>query len=144
MSFMEDFKKSAQKALQEANHAAAKARRTAGEATDANRSKIDAALDKAGRAVDARTDGKYADKVAKARSAAGKGVDFVAKQRTTEVPPRPGSATPPPAGGYNGGNASWPGPDVQDRMPGDPGRPGGTGPDNFPPPIPPYQPPSPR
>lgn len=50
--------------------------------TEQNREKISSALDKAERAVDEKTQGKYTDKLAKARGAAEKGLDKVVEQRT--------------------------------------------------------------
>ena len=99
----EDFLRQADKAVTEA---VAKA----GSYTDQNREKISSALDKAGKAVDERTQGKYADKIAKARVQAEKGLDKLAEQKSagtstgsagdvpldpeaTAVPPKPTWAT---------------------------------------------------
>ena len=53
----------------------------AGELAHDNRDKIATGIDKAGATFDERTQGKYADKVAKAKDLAAKGVDKVAEQR---------------------------------------------------------------
>ena len=53
--------------LRQADLAVTEAVQKAGTYTDENRDKISAALDKAGRAVDEKTQGKYSDKIAKAR-----------------------------------------------------------------------------
>ncbi|OFE14188.1 hypothetical protein BA895_11215 [Humibacillus sp. DSM 29435] len=68
------------KHLQEAaTHAAHQARDKAGELATDNRDKIDSALGKASTAIDQRTEGKYSDKIAKARDQINKGVDKVAE-----------------------------------------------------------------
>lgn len=54
---------------------------SAGTFTEERREKISEFLDKAEHAIDERTDGKYADKVAKARAQAEKGIDKIAEQR---------------------------------------------------------------
>ena len=68
--------------LRQADLAVTEAVQKAGTYTDENRDKISAALDKAERAVDEKTQGKYTDKLAKARGAAEKGLDKVVEQRT--------------------------------------------------------------
>lgn len=141
MPFMEDFEKTAKKMLKEAEHAAANALKAAGEMTEANRDKIDSALDRAGRFVDGKTEGKYAAQVAKAKTAAGKGVDFVAAQKGTRVPPRPGHAGAPQSG-TTGPVAGWQDTsDVQDRVGGAQHQQGGQD-ATYPSPIPPYTPPT--
>ena len=62
---------------------------------DENRDKVERVLDKAGAAIDERTEGKYAIKVARAKQQVSKGVDKLAEQRPSqgEMPPTP---TDPP------------------------------------------------
>jgi hypothetical protein len=52
-----------------------------GELADENRAKIDGFLDKAASTLNEKTEGKYADKVAKAQAAAAQGVAYLAEQR---------------------------------------------------------------
>ncbi len=61
--------------LRQADEAMTDAVRRAGDYTVGNRGKISEVLDKAGKAVDERTQGKYADKIVKARAQAEKGLD---------------------------------------------------------------------
>ena len=63
---------------------ALKAKDKAAILADQNRDKIAAGVEKAGSTIDAKTGGKHADKIAKAKGAALKGVDKVAQQRSTE------------------------------------------------------------
>ena len=97
MSFLDKMKKKAEelqldkkaKDLQAAATTAAKqAREKAGDFTAENRHKIDGYVDKAATTIDTKTDGKYADKVAKAKAHVGKGVDKVAEGS----PSAPGTA----------------------------------------------------
>ncbi|MFC7490172.1 MULTISPECIES: antitoxin [unclassified Knoellia] len=74
----EDVIRGADKAVHEAKAKAATY-------ADENRDKLGGYVDKAGQAVDERTQGKYSDKVAKAKEAATRGVDKVVEQR----PPAP-------------------------------------------------------
>jgi hypothetical protein len=83
----EDFLRQADRAVTEAVH-------KAGTYTDENRDKISAALDKAGRAVDEKTQGKYSDKIAKARLQAEKGIAKLAEQRTPAAGTPAGGADP--------------------------------------------------
>ena len=78
-----------------ATKAAQQAKEKAGELADENRDKVEHVLDKAGAAIDERTDGKYAIKVARAKQQVSKGVDKLAEQRPSqgETPPTP---TDPP------------------------------------------------
>jgi uncharacterized protein YjbJ (UPF0337 family) len=78
-----------------ATKAAQQAREKAGELADENRDKVEGGLDKAGAAIDERTKGKYAVKVARAKQQVSKGVDKLAEQRPSqgEMPPTP---TDPP------------------------------------------------
>ena len=97
MSFLDKMKKKAEeleldkkaKDLQAAATTAAKqAREKAGDFTAENREKIDGYVEKAATTIDTKTDGKYADKVAKAKHHVGKGVDKVAEGS----PATPGAA----------------------------------------------------
>ncbi len=90
MTFMDRLKRRADeldlqgKADQLADAAAKAAHRAkdrAAELADENRDKVGGVLDKAGAAIDERTQGKYADKVAKAKQQVAKGVDRLAEQR---------------------------------------------------------------
>ena len=78
-----------------ATKAAQQTREKAGELADENRDKVERVLDKAGAAIDERTEGKYAVKVARAKQQVSKGVDKLAAQRPSqgEMPPTP---TDPP------------------------------------------------
>ncbi len=78
-----------------ATTAAQQAREKAGEVADENRDKVERVLDKAGAAIDGRTEGKYAIKVATAKQQVSKGVDKLAAQRPSrgDMPPTP---TDPP------------------------------------------------
>ncbi|MCU1536318.1 MAG: hypothetical protein JWP82_669, partial [Humibacillus sp.] len=99
MSFLDKMKKKAEeleldkkaKDLQEAaTKAATQAREKAGDYAAGNRDKIDSYVDKAATTIDAKTQGKYADHVAKARQGVGKGVDKLA-----ESAPRTGTGGAP-------------------------------------------------
>jgi ElaB/YqjD/DUF883 family membrane-anchored ribosome-binding protein len=61
--------------------AAQQAREKAGEIAHEQRDKVEEVLDKAGRAIDDKTEGKYHDKVVKAKDTVVKGVDQLAQQR---------------------------------------------------------------
>lgn len=92
MSFMDKLKKKAEeldleskaKHLQEAAaHAAKQAREKAGDFAVENREKIDSYVETATAKIDEKTEGKYADKVAKVKEQVGRGVDKVAEGHTT-------------------------------------------------------------
>jgi hypothetical protein len=104
MSFLDKMKKKAEeleldkkaKGLQETATVAAKqAREKAGGFTADNRDKIDRYVEKAAATIDTKTDGKYADKVAKVKETVGKGVDKVAEGSPSTAQ---STSTPPPAG----------------------------------------------
>lgn len=88
-----------------AKKAAGQARDTPGKLTHDNRYRIDAALDKAGAAVDQRTGRKYAKHIESVKRQLGRGVDVVAGQAPaagtgSAAPagaPTPAPATTPPA-----------------------------------------------
>lgn len=70
----------------------------AGELTHEHRDQIDGLLDRAGSAVDRRTDGKYADRIGRVRSQVDRGVERLAEQRPgTDLGDLPGDlpADPP-------------------------------------------------
>ncbi|GAA5017517.1 hypothetical protein GCM10023258_03810 [Terrabacter aeriphilus] len=88
MSFLDKLKKKAEeldletkaKQLQEAaTQAAAQAREKAGDFAAENREKIDGYVETASAKIDEKTEGKYADKVAKVREQVDRGVDKVAE-----------------------------------------------------------------
>lgn len=139
MQFINDITKVAKQVAKEANHVVGKARKQAGEMTDANRQKIGDAIEKTGKLVDSKTDGKYSKQIAKAKDAAGKGVEFVAKQKSVHIPPRSGR----PRGNEvpEGPNAAWADAEVQDAVPHVDGAPA-VGDSTYPNPIPPYTPPA--
>ncbi|MER6115153.1 antitoxin [Streptomyces sp. A0642] len=58
--------------------------------------KIDQGLDKAARTVDAKTKGKYSDKIVTGTQKAKEAVDRLSQKDSGRTPPPPGS-TPPPA-----------------------------------------------
>lgn len=80
----------------------------AGDLAHDKRDTMTSGLDKVAAKVDARTEGKYADKIAKARTQLVKGIDKLAEQRHTEAgraetgttgqePAAPPASTPPTA-----------------------------------------------
>ncbi len=85
-----DVQGKAEKFAAEVDKVAHDAKDKAAELADENRGKIRENLDKAGAKIDERTDGKYADKVARAKETVAGGVDKLAEQR-------PGGSTPPGA-----------------------------------------------
>ena len=102
-----DVQGKAEKVAAELDKVAHDAKDKAAELADDNRGKIRENLDKAGAKIDERTEGKYADKVAKAKDTVAGGVDKLAEQRPGG--PTPPGATPPgsPAGGgYASGAAA--------------------------------------
>ena len=98
-----DLQRKADQLAVAATKAAKQAKEKAAELADENRDKVGGVLDKAGAAIDQRTQGKYADRVAKAKVQVAKGVDKLADQRTVpgrQVPPQDAPRTPqdaPPA-----------------------------------------------
>ena len=76
-----DVQGKAEKVAAELDKVAHDAKDKAAELADDNRGKIRENLDKAGAKIDERTDGKYADKVAKAKDTVAGGVDKLAEQR---------------------------------------------------------------
>lgn len=59
--------------------------------------KIDQGLDKAARTVDAKTKGKYSDKIVTGTQKAKEAVDKLSQKDGGGTPPTPGSTPPPPA-----------------------------------------------
>jgi MT0933-like antitoxin protein len=90
-----DLKGKADRLADAATKAAQQSKEKAGELADENRDKVERVLDKAGAAIDERTEGKYATKVAKAKQQVNKGVDKLAEQRPSkdETPPTPTDPT---------------------------------------------------
>jgi ElaB/YqjD/DUF883 family membrane-anchored ribosome-binding protein len=88
-----DVQGKAEKLAAEVDKVAHEAKDKAAELADDNRGKIRENLDKAGAKFDERTEGKYADKVAKAKETVAGGVDKLAEQRPGGPVP-PGSTTP--------------------------------------------------
>ncbi|TQJ08919.1 antitoxin [Lapillicoccus jejuensis] len=76
-----DLQGKADKLAQQIEKGTQQAVEKAGELAHENRDKIATGIDKAGATFDERTQGKYSDKVAKAKDLAAKGVDKVAEQR---------------------------------------------------------------
>ena len=133
MSFLDKMKKKAEeleldkkaKDLQAAATTAAKqAREKAGDYTAENRSKIDGYVEKAATTIDTKTDGKYADKVAKAKEQVGKGVDKVA-EGSPGATGAPGTAptTGPPMGSPMGSPVAEPDSAAAPTFPVDPDAP---------------------
>lgn len=97
MGFMDNVKKAAEQAKQQAAELAGK-----------HGSTIDSAISRTGAAVDQRTGGKYTSKIAKAQDAARTAREKVAAQDAagdrpttppTTPPPGPGTTPPPPPPG---------------------------------------------
>lgn len=96
MSFLDNLKKKAEeldletraKQLQDtATQAAKQAREKAGDYAAQNREKIDGYVETATTKIDEKTEGKYADKVAKVREQVGRGVDKIAEGHTSGPAP---------------------------------------------------------
>ena len=83
-----DVQAKAEKFVAEVDKVAHEAKDKAAGYADDNRGKIREGLDKAGAKIDERTEGRYSDKVAKAKDKVTEGVDKLAEQR-------PGGPTPP-------------------------------------------------
>jgi hypothetical protein len=116
-----DLQRKADQLAVAATKAAKQAKEKAAELADQNRDKLGPVLDKAGAAIDQRTQGKYADRVAKAKVQVARGVDKLADQRTVggaptrsqdapasppqDAPPRPPQESPvsppPPPSPYD-------------------------------------------
>ena len=112
MSFMDKLKKKAEeldleakaKHLQEQAAAAAKqAREKAGDYAVQNREKIDGYVETATAKIDEKTEGKYADKVAKVREQVDRGVDKVAEGHTSGPTTATGAAAAAGATDVTGG-----------------------------------------
>lgn len=65
--------------VDEAKKVAGQAKEKAGDLAVENRERVEGALDKAGAKIDEKTEGKYADKIAKAKEQVTKGVDKIAE-----------------------------------------------------------------
>ena len=84
--------------------AARQAREKAGDFTSEHREQIEGFVDSASTKVDEKTEGRYADRVAKVRATVGKGIDKVAEGGA--APPSPPSAPPSAPPGESGPSAS--------------------------------------
>jgi ElaB/YqjD/DUF883 family membrane-anchored ribosome-binding protein len=100
-----DVQGKAEKLAAEVDKVAHDAKHKAAELADDNRGKIRENLDKAGAKIDERTEGKYADKVAKAKETVAGGVDKLAEQRPGGPVP-PGAAATGTTTGYAAGAAT--------------------------------------
>ncbi len=76
-----DLEKKAKDLADAAAKAAHQAKEKAGDIAHEQRDKVEGVLDKAGHAIDEKTEGKYHDKVVKAKDSVVKGVDKIAEQR---------------------------------------------------------------
>ncbi len=76
-----DLETKAKDLAEAAAKAAQQAKEKAAEIAHEQRDRVEEVLDKAGQAIDAKTEGKYHDKVAKAKDSVVKGVDKLAEQR---------------------------------------------------------------
>jgi len=112
MSFLDKLKKKAEeldletkaKQLQDAATQAAKqAREKAGDYTAQNREKIDGYVETATTKIDEKTEGKYADKVAKVKEHVGRGVDKVAEGHASGPSTATGAAAAAGATDVTGG-----------------------------------------
>ena len=112
MSLMDKLKKKAEeldletkaKQLQDAATQAAKqAREKAGDYTAQNREKIDGYVETATTKIDEKTEGKYADKVAKVKEHVGRGVDKVAEGHASGPSTATGAAAAAGATDVTGG-----------------------------------------
>jgi hypothetical protein len=112
MSFMDKLKKKAEELdletkarhLQDAATQAAKqAREKAGDYAAQNREKIDGYVETATSKIDEKTEGKYADKVAKVRQHVDRGVDKVAEGHTSGPTTATGAAAAAGASDVTGG-----------------------------------------
>jgi ElaB/YqjD/DUF883 family membrane-anchored ribosome-binding protein len=102
-----DVQGKAEKLAAEVDKVAHEAKDKAAELADDNRGKIRENLDKAGAKIDERTEGKYADKVAKAKETVAGGVDKLAEQRPGGPVP-PGTTTPTSGAASTGTYAAEP------------------------------------
>jgi hypothetical protein len=98
-----DVQGKAEKLAAEVDRVAHEAKDKAAEYADDNRGKIREGLDKAGAKIDERTEGRYSDRLAKAKDTVSGGVDRLAEQRPGGATPR---TTPPPGSGYAPGAAA--------------------------------------
>ncbi|GAB3873814.1 antitoxin [Terrabacter terrigena] len=112
MSFLDKMKKKAEELdletkarhLQEQAAAAARqAREKAGDFAAENREKIDGYVETAAAKIDEKTEGKYADKVAKVKEQVGHGVDKVAEGHTSGPTTATGAAAAAGATDVTGG-----------------------------------------
>lgn len=92
-----DLQGKARRAADAAEKAAQDAVHKAGDIAHDKRDTVTSGLDKVAAKIDARTEGKYADRVAKAKVQLTKGVDRLADQRHDASEPSPAPEPPAPA-----------------------------------------------
>ena len=111
-----DVQGKADKLAAEVDKVAHEAKDKAATYADENRHKVASGLDKAGAKIDERTEGKYSDKIGKAKEQVAKGVDRLAEQRpggpqapgsAPVTPTAPTPAGPPGAGGSDASGSGW-------------------------------------
>lgn len=104
-----DVQGKAEKLASEVEKVAHEAKDKAAQLADENRDKVAGALDKAGAKLDERTEGKYGDKIRKAKEQVNKGVVKLAEQRPAAAT---GVADPweqaPETPGAAGSGSPWP------------------------------------
>jgi len=79
-----DLQGKADRLVDAAIRAAQQSREKIGELADENRDNVERVLDKAGAAIDERTEGKYAVKITRAKQRVSKGVDKLTAQRPSQ------------------------------------------------------------
>jgi uncharacterized protein YjbJ (UPF0337 family) len=99
-----DVQGKADKFAAEVDKVAHEAKDKAATYADENRHKVATGLDKAGAKIDERTEGKYSDKIGKAKEQVAKGVDRLAEQRpggpqAQQAPGATPTSAPTPAAG---------------------------------------------
>ena len=110
-----DVQGKADKLAAEVDKVAHEAKDKAATYADENRHKVASGLDKAGAKIDERTEGRYSDKIGKAKEQVAKGVDRLAEQRpggpqgpgtTGTTPTGTSAAGPAPASGSEWSSAT--------------------------------------
>jgi hypothetical protein len=86
-------KEKADHLAEEAKKMAEQAKEKAGDLAAENKDKVESVLDKAGAKIDEKTEGKYSDKIAKAKEQVAKGVDKIAEGGTHSTPTTEGGTT---------------------------------------------------
>jgi hypothetical protein len=102
-----DVQGKAEKVAAEVDKVAHEVKDKAATYADENRDKVASGLDKAGAKLDERTEGKYADKIVKAKAQVAKGVDKLAEQRPGgPQAPTSGTSGPATAGAWSSATSS--------------------------------------